>query len=438
MKCRQTGVWAMDGVPLTRSSPANGGDPYVVVSTDTHAGPSLERQLRPYCAQKFLPQFDEFARSTNDPDWIALHSELRGAGVGSGGRQRLAVEAMDRTRACEGQQDPHARLADMDSEGIAAQVVFAGGQNGELLPFLGFGFDAGIDGLDVQLRAEGARIWNRWIADLVSVDPVRTVGVMQIPIEDVSEAVREIHRCREAGLRAVNFPAPRRDFLPYNEPVYEPLWAACEELDLPLLSHSGGGEIPMGINGPGGNGLFMAEVLWFSRRAIWQLIFSGVFERHPGLKLVLTEQRTTWVPQTLRDLDSIYLSQIRTANDLPKRPSEYWASNCFLSGSFLAPFEAAERYAVGLKNLMWGSDYPHAEGTWPRTSSALRFTFAGIPENEVRLILGENAIGVFDLDGAALRSVADRIGPLPNEVNTPLEELPEFRGFAFREVGSHA
>jgi hypothetical protein len=95
---------------------------------------------------------------------------------------------------------------------------------------------------------------------------------------------------------------------------------------------------------------------------------------------------------------------------------------------------------VGRDRLMWGSDYPHVEGTWPRTRKAMRNTFASLPEDDVRRIIGENAFGIYDLDHAALRKVADRIGPTPNELSEPLlpDELPEIRGFAFREIGGFA
>ena len=93
---------------------------------------------------------------------------------------------------------------------------------------------------------------------------------------------------------------------------------------------------------------------------------------------------------------------------------------------------------IGQKNLMWGSDYPHVEGTWPCTRQAMRNTFATIPQDHVRRILGENALSIYGLDAQALRTVADRIGPTPQELSEPLspEEFPEIRGFAFRERGS--
>jgi hypothetical protein len=98
----------------------------------------------------------------------------------------------------------------------------------------------------------------------------------------------------------------------------------------------------------------------------------------------------------------------------------------------------AHRHEIGLKNLMWGSDYPHPGSTWPRTLLALRNTFAGLPEDEAQAILGENAVGVFDLDYDKLSVVAERVGPTRAQVAEPVrpEELPQPRGLAFRELGS--
>jgi predicted TIM-barrel fold metal-dependent hydrolase len=247
---------------------------------------------------------------------------------------------------------------------------------------------------------------------------------------------------REHGLTAVNFPAPRADLTPFNDPIYERFWSVCEDLDLVLCTHSGGGELASGFHGPMGFYLNAAECHWLSRRGLHQLMFTGVFERHPTLKLVFAEQRAAWVPQTLTDYDSVYLTPFRNdiRETLPKRPSEYWYSNCYIAGSMLSPFEVEMRHQIGLRNLMWGVDYPHAEGCWRRTPEALRFTFAGTPEDDVRAILGENAIALFGLDAAALRATADRIGPTPAQVDKPLprEELPAHRGLAFREIGIYA
>lgn len=430
------------------------GKPYLVISTDSHAGPSVSRDLRPYCPSRYLRDYDDFVAAL-ERDQQAKPLDRDDKLVGGNAHVRLTQLARQdpdapewlkaawaRSRACSGLQDPDARRADMDADGVAVDVIFAGGDNGETLPFAGIGIDAGSPEMPPELKAVGGHIWNEWLADFVSGARERHIGVMQIPIWDVPAAVKEITWARQAGLKAVNFPAPRRDYPPYTDSVYEPLWSLCAQLRVPLVTHSGGGEPALGLDGPLGRAVSAAEIHWLSRRGLWQLIFGGVFERHPGLKLVFTEQRVTWVPETLRDLDSIYCSQAHreVAATLSRRPSEYWSDHCFLSGSFLAPFEAAARHEVGLTNLMWGSDYPHQEGTWPRTRLAMRNALAGIAEDEVRMILGENALEVFDIEEDRVRDIARLIGPSPSELDAKpgADELPQFVGAAFRSIGTYA
>jgi len=409
---------------------------YLVVSSDSHAGPSLERDLRKYCPASYLEDFDDFVRQV--PRGVG-HGQLITMATQDDAAP-LLKEAFARTSGCPGQTDPDARLRDMDEAGIAAEMIFAGGQNGEMLPFIGIGWDAGSRDIARELRAVGEHIWNQWLVEFVSSAPERLLGVMQVPLWDVDAAVREIEWGRTMGLRAVNLPAPRSDLVAYNDPVYEPFWSACESLGLPLVTHGGGGDAPLGFPGPGGKHLYLYESGWLSRRHLWQLIFGGVFHRHPSLKLVFTEQRVRWVGPTLTELDSIYDSEDWARElraDLPKSPSEYWASNCYNSGSFLTEWEAAMRDEVGVENLLWGSDYPHYEGTWPSTKLALRNTFSSLPERDTRRILGENAVTAYGLDANALRLVADQIGPTPEELRVPLDphEFPAFRSAAFRTAG---
>src|SRR5262249_13783499 len=153
---------------------------------------------------------------------------------------------------------------DMDEDGVAAQAVFAGGGNDEPLPWVS-GSSSADPKLDQFYRELGDRIWNMWLADFVSHDRDRLLGVMQIPIRNLERAITEIHWAAERGLRVINFPAPRPEYPPYNDPVYEPFWNAVEDVDLPLVSHIGSGVIPP-FTGRGQYMIFSAELPWYSRR----------------------------------------------------------------------------------------------------------------------------------------------------------------------------
>jgi predicted TIM-barrel fold metal-dependent hydrolase len=447
---------------------AHRGEPYVIVSTDAHAGPSPERYLRSYCPPEHLDDFDAYCRHARKGyEWLrAAVEQGRARGNPDPTLRELGFEATARCINCDGHHDPDVRLRDMDEQGIAAEVVFAGGQNFEDLPFMGKGWSAGKPEITGDLRSLGGRIWNQWLADYVSAAPHRILGVLQTAVWNVDKAVREVEWGTAHGIRAVNLPAPRADFPPYTNPMYEPLWAACAAGGAVLMTHSAGGEEPLGVHDRRGRFLQIAENQWLGNRGLAQLIFGGVFHRYPELRFVLAENRVDFAPDLLRHLDSAYENGLRgddtgggllpaspfiyepldvdrdpaSVDALPRRPSDYWRTNCYLSGSFLAPYEVAKRNEVGLGNLMWGSDYPHTEGTWPYTRVAIRHTFAGVPEDEARLILGETAVAVFGLDRDGLAEIAARIGPTPAEVATPVrpDELPVGRGGAFREFGSYA
>jgi predicted TIM-barrel fold metal-dependent hydrolase len=204
-----------------------------------------------------LEAFDDYVRAVdNAKELVSQHSaELGGIYSEKGfvrhlqaGRDDPEVEAKEdrpdailtaiqeqqsRSSSCPGLQDPHARASDMDAEGIAADVIFNGGQNGEGMPFMDMGFNRQEASLLEQieamsrwqrnfvnepsaspLSAVGVRIYNRWLADFVSADPDRHVGLAHLPIWDVEGAVEELRWCREHGLRGVNSPAPRQTLTP--------------------------------------------------------------------------------------------------------------------------------------------------------------------------------------------------------------------------------
>jgi predicted TIM-barrel fold metal-dependent hydrolase len=411
----------------------------VVVSSDTHIGPRLKEDLRHYCPARARADFDE----------LVATREAAAANAAGGS---LAFGAHPNTRTA-GHHDMHARLRDMDHDGVAAEVIFHGSQNGEPMPFLPplLGNNATFD-FDRDLAADGVRIYNRWLADACSVEPERHVGLAHVPMWDIDAATREVEWAATAGLRGVNFPAPRHGvYLEYNDRAWEPFWSACESHGMTLATHVGVAS-PGRASGPESLALTSIEDGgYFARRAIWWMIFGGVFERHPRLKLVITESPGEWWAYTMVELDSTWLSQAEwnTAlrEQVPRRPSEYCEANVFVGASFLAPFEAATAVEHGYASqLLWGSDYPHLEGTWqyrdddaePVTRAAQRNTFCALPADATRAILGRNALRVYGLDEAALTRVAARIAaPTIDELAQPIDRVPAGASpTAFRTFGA--
>ena len=170
-----------------------------------------------------------------------------------------------------------------------------------------------------------------------------------------------------------------------------------------------------------------------SRRGVHWMIFSGVFFRHPRLRMVLTEQPGSWWSAYLAELDMVYRSAParRVREVIPELPSEACRRSLYVGASFIAPFEALDAEREGYADrLLWGSDYPHVEGTWqalpdsdsPTTHLALRHALAGRSADTIRAITGENAVRVYGLDMAALRKVAARINaPTVTEISAALD-----------------
>jgi predicted TIM-barrel fold metal-dependent hydrolase len=415
-------------------------DPVIVVSCDSHVGPRLREDLRGYCPQKYLRDFDDFVVAHE-----ARRAEMARTGVID---ERARFAAGHPNISIDGHHDVHARLADMDRDGVAAEVIYHFSQNGEPMPLVsdpGGGLGT-VPATAFELGAVGYEIYNRWLADFVSVESERHVGLAYLPMWDVDAAVRQLEWAREAGLRGVNFPPPSRaGHLEYNNPAWEPFWSACEAYGMSLNTHSSGAAAFDYFSGPGGEDLLIYECGgWMARRALWWLIHGQVFERHPNLKLVITEQFEGWWTSTLHELDSVYVRFGMRGNVLPKMPSDYARHNVFMGASFLSPSLAEQAFREGfVDNVLWGRDYPHIEGAFqvhadgaePIAHLSLRNSLSRVPLPAARAIAGENAMRVFGLERSHLISVAARIdAPSAAALATPPRDLPTIaeRSNAFR------
>jgi predicted TIM-barrel fold metal-dependent hydrolase len=392
-----------------------GTERYTIISADCHGGAELY-EYRPYLESRYHGAFDDWARDYAIP-WEDL--------MGEDGPRNW---------------DHERRLHDLEADGIVAEVIFPN----TIPPFypepsLKAQQPGATEG-DLELRWAGLRAHNRWLADFCAAAPGRRAGIAQIMLHDVDAAVAEVHAAADAGLTGgILLPGapPGTGLEPLYSPVYEPLWQACEERGLPVNHHSGSAVPPLGDE-PIAQVTFMLEVTWWAHRALWHLIFSGVPERHPDLQLVFTEQGTAWIPETLGTLDYFY-ARMRSAvgsqeyewgmpvvSEMSLRPSEYWARQCHVGASFMRPAEAPLRSVVGLDRVMWGSDYPHLEGSHPFSRQALRAAFADVDAAEVQRIVGTNAARLYGFDMEALTKVAASVGPTHDEIAQPLSpaEVP--------------
>ena len=285
-----------------------------------------------------------------------------------------------------------------------------------------FGAGLGASGdTPADLLLAGARAHNRWLAELCNESPERRAGVAIVPIMvDIEAAVAEIRRAHASGLRGILIPPMWQPHEPYHHQRYDPVWAICEELSMPVHVHSGVAD--RAAYGPH-VGIFTTETRFWSSRPLWFLIWSGVFERFPAFKFGVAECGAFWVNDLLWRMDLVYerdhgsrkLGEQLTAN-MSMRPSEYFDRNCFIGASNIIRVEMARRYEIGVENLCWGNDFPHPEGTWPHTREFLANVFCDIPRDETAAMLGLNAAEVYGFDVDVLQPIAERIGPTPEEL----------------------
>lgn len=401
----------------------------LVISSDCHAG-GLPATYDEYMPKKFHQAAAEWwlgyaremmhrAGTFFDQEAVEAYAEQAGEG---GGRMKamtlpgtqpnddeMLAMLSDETSPFaprRGEFDATVRLAELEADGIAGEVIFP-----QMAPF-GAGLMQYRHPVSPEHNLEGIRAYNRWLADLCKVNPGRHAGVALINVDDIDVSVQEIRKAKELGLwGGVLLPTSTGDHPFYHHPRYEPLWTVCEELDLPLQAHSGWS--PDYGDVPAATAMYISEVDMWAHRPFTALMWSGAFERHPNLKLILTETGCSWILETLRVLEFKADHPIfkHFTKDLSLRPSEYFARQCYIGASFMPPHEGKDRHKIGLDRLMWGSDYPHLEGTWPNTMDALRKTFGNYPEDETRALLGTNAAEVYGFDLDLLGPIAEKIGP---------------------------
>jgi predicted TIM-barrel fold metal-dependent hydrolase len=385
---------------------------YLIISADAHAGLPSE-EYRPYLDPQHHEAFDAFLaeRHARRDELLKMNYEY------------IMGWETENAEGLRGAFDPEQRDKELDADGVAAEVIFpdADAITGMAGPPFGAGLSAG-EITEPDLAFAGARAHNRFLVELCSHRPERRGGVGLVPItHDVERAVHEIEwLAQQPGIRGVMVPTMWRDHLPYNHPAYDPVWAACQAAGLPVHTHSG--EAPQEEYNDN-IGIYLAEAAWWPARPMWHLLFSGVFERFPQLKFVVTESAAYWAADMMWKWDQ-YMGGGHTTKKLAallegkisRLPSDYFGTNLFIGASTMSKEELRRRYVIGCDVMMWGTDYPHPEGTWPHTVERLRSDFRALPVDDTAKLLGETAARCYGFDIDALRPIADRIGPTPEDL----------------------
>ena len=292
--------------------------------------------------------------------------------------------------------DPDEHIRDMDIDGVDGGVVY---------PSIGLRMYHIVDS---GLLNEVCRAYNDWLGEFCSANPDRVKGIALVNVDDVQEAVKELNRAWKMGLVGAMVSVYPPEDRSYRHPDYEPVWATAEDLDIPLSLHIGTSR-----PGFGGNRLIafieagkrtaegeLANMDPPVRTSLAAMIFSGVFERHPGLKVVSVENGLAWIPWFLNMMDYMYRErqeQVMYQFKDDMIPRDFMRRNVMFS--FQDDAVGIElRHHIGVDSLMWGNDYPHAESTFPRSRQVLDEILEGVPDDERAKIVGGNTKRVYHFD----------------------------------------
>jgi predicted TIM-barrel fold metal-dependent hydrolase len=279
----------------------------------------------------------------------------------------------------------------MDLDGVDAEVLYFGG------PVTQYAQDA-------ELRMFVVRTYNDWMVELSRAAPRRLVGLAHIPLLDLNEACDELRRVASLGLKGFHVdPFPdERGAKPLWDPAYEPFWALVEETGLPMSFHIVGPRkqnVAEVFTNPtaGVKETFIAIAPISICEVVSTLVFTGILARHPKLHFVLVECGIGWIPYFVERMDQTFEKhRFWTKSIITEKPSTYWYQQGH--ATFIRDLAGiAARHRAGVRNVMWSTDYPHSDSTWPKSREALEEHFRDVPAEERGLIAGGNAAALYHL-----------------------------------------
>ncbi|MDB5452649.1 MAG: hydrolase [Caulobacteraceae bacterium] len=373
--------------------------PIQLIDADAHVNPppTFWNDYLPAKLQDRGPQI-EAGKPGEDHDWVVFEGVRKPLMILSalGGRKVENYKSTGRqSDQLKGNWEPAARLADMETDGVDTAVIYGGGPLGTA---------------DNELYVASFEAYNRWLADFCSYDPKRLAGVAYLPMQNIAQSVEMLKTAAKLGLRGVNIPAfPQSPAgvvgggfaaqvlaltgdpdgeLQYDDPAFDVFWKAAVDHDMAITIHLGARIARPGVQRFLSN-LVMSKVTMAEPIAI--MIFGGVFQRFPQLRFGSIESGVGWFAWMAEYMDAIWHNQRHWVNNtLTQPPSFYMDQNVY--GSFIRDAHGvANRNLPGGRNIMWSTDYPHSETTWPNSRDNIENNFAGVSEAERRPILCDNA-----------------------------------------------
>jgi predicted TIM-barrel fold metal-dependent hydrolase len=374
--------------------------PALVLSSDSHVfePPDLWTARIDRAFRHRAPRM----RRVDGADQLVIEDDQFVSGIGlisNAGARFDAPETISGSARFEdvprGGYDPEQHLGDMRLDGVAGEVLY---------PSQGLFY---FKVPDTALMSAIFRAYNDWLAEFCRADLARLKGIAMVNVDDVREGVRELERAARLGLAGAMITEYPLEDRRYDRAEYEPFWSAAEALGMPLSLHTATRRQGK-IRGAGDRTLrdatSRATKAFYPAMSMCDMIFSGVFERHPGLILAIVEFELAWVPHVLATMDYTYRERHEEAIHRFRdgmRPSDFFHRNVALSFQEDA-VGVRLRDVIGVDSMMWGSDYPHSESTFPRSREILAEILAGVPEEEQAKIVGGTTARLYRFDPARL------------------------------------
>jgi predicted TIM-barrel fold metal-dependent hydrolase len=288
--------------------------------------------------------------------------------------------------------DPKARVADQDKDGVGGEIVY---------PSVGMLI---CNHPDADYKTACFDAYNRWLQEYQGGAPDRIFGIGQTAVRSVDETIEDIRRIREMGFWGVMLPCDPATEFDYDDRRFDPLWQAAVDLQLPLSFHILTSQRDTGILGMGLPGRSKGKANMFqgliraNQDAIGLFVWGGIFERFPDLKIVCVEADAGWAPHYMYRMDHFYRRhRFHAGNtDLPRLPSDYFRENVYLTfQDDWTAFQSVD--LVNHERLMWASDFPHSDSTWPWSQDVIAEHTAGLAPEKVSAILHGNVRALYKL-----------------------------------------
>ena len=371
---------------------------YRIISQDDHV-----YEPKDLWTSRIDPEFKDRAPrivQMDDGDWWYADG-IRAVSAGAGAQAGRRFEEPEKLTNVDyfanvrlGGYIPEEHVKDMEIDGLDVSIVY---------PTVGLTMYQTQQ--DSRLLSAICKAYNSWVAEFCSPFPKRIKAIGMLNVDDVQDGVKELEHCAKMGLIGGIITVYPPEGRAYNSAEYEPLWAAAQDLQMPLSLH-------IATNRPSGpeqewvdietvRQAFFTNVDHWVRMSLADIIFTGVLERYPKLQVGSIEMELSWAPHFLDRMDYTYTQRVHPdwwytfKNNM--LPSDFFHRNVFL-GFQEDALGVSLRHHIGVDNLQWGSDYPHFESTFPRSQEILEEILVDCTEEEKAKIAGGNTARVYRLD----------------------------------------